>query len=62
MIKVDFHNHSTCSDGILTPSEMVERAYNNKVKYFALTDHDTVEGLNEAYNVGTGVELRLMTL
>ena len=48
MIKVDFHNHSTCSDGILTPSEMVERAYNNKVKYFALTDHDTVEGLNEA--------------
>ena len=50
MIKVDFHNHSTCSDGILTPSEMVERAYNNKVKYFALTDHDTVEGLNEAYN------------
>ena len=50
MIKVDFHNHSTCSDGILTPSEMVQRAYNNEVKYFALTDHDTVEGLNEAYN------------
>ena len=48
MIVVDFHNHSTYSDGLLTPSEMVERAYKNNVKYFSLTDHDTINGLEEA--------------
>lgn len=48
MILVDFHNHSTASDGILTPIEMVERAYRNDVKYFSLTDHDTISGLNAA--------------
>lgn len=51
MIKVDFHNHSTCSDGLLTPSKMVLRAYNNNVKYFALTDHDTIDGLDEAMQI-----------
>ena len=48
MIKVDFHNHSTSSDGFLSPSQMVDRAKENDVMYFALTDHDTVSGLIEA--------------
>lgn len=48
MIAVDFHNHSTYSDGLLTPCEMVERAFNNDVKYFSITDHDTINGLKEA--------------
>lgn len=48
MIKVDFHNHSICSDGLLSPSDMVKRAKANNVMYFALTDHDTVSGLKEA--------------
>ena len=48
MIKIDFHTHSTSSDGIMTPKEVVERANNNCVKYLALTDHDTISGLEEA--------------
>lgn len=48
MIKVDLHTHSTCSDGLLTPEEVVERAYKKSVKYLALTDHDTVKGLDIA--------------
>lgn len=48
MLKVDFHVHTTSSDGILSPSEVVKRAYENNVKYLAITDHDTVDGLNEA--------------
>jgi predicted metal-dependent phosphoesterase TrpH len=48
MLKVDFHVHTTSSDGILSPSEVVKRAYANNVKYLAITDHDTVDGLNEA--------------
>ncbi len=48
MLKVDFHVHTTSSDGILSPSEAVKRAYENNVKYLAITDHDTVAGLTEA--------------
>lgn len=48
MLKVDFHVHTTSSDGTLTPSEVVKRAYKNNVKYLAITDHDTFTGLNEA--------------
>lgn len=52
MIKVDLHTHSTCSDGLLTPEEVVERAYEKSVKYLALTDHDTVKGLDIAKKKG----------
>lgn len=46
--RVDLHSHSTASDGVLTPSELVKRAAQNRVALFALTDHDTVAGLAEA--------------
>ena len=55
MQKCDFHTHSTASDGILTPTEIVQRAYNNNVKYLALTDHDTVSGINEAKKVAKAI-------
>lgn len=48
MTKVDFHVHSTASDGLLSPEAVVERANKNLVKYLALTDHDTVSGLARA--------------
>ncbi len=48
MIKVDLHSHSTFSDGILSPTKMVELAKENGAKYYALTDHDTISGLEEA--------------
>ncbi len=44
----DLHSHSTVSDGTLTPTELVERAFEKGVKVFALTDHDATEGLKEA--------------
>ena len=45
----DLHCHSTISDGRLTPTELVDLAYRNGVRIFALTDHDTVDGLPEAF-------------
>lgn len=48
MVKVDFHVHTSASDGILSPSQIVERAKLNNLKYLAITDHDTLTGLNEA--------------
>src|SRR6202051_3323007 len=45
---IDLHTHSNCSDGSLTPAELVARAAAAGVEVLALTDHDTVAGLEEA--------------
>lgn len=45
---VDFHTHSTCSDGTMTPTELVLHAEKNGLSAFALTDHDSVDGIKEA--------------
>jgi 3',5'-nucleoside bisphosphate phosphatase len=44
----DFHCHSNRSDGTLSPSHLVDLAASNGVRVLALTDHDTVDGLDEA--------------
>jgi predicted metal-dependent phosphoesterase TrpH len=45
---VDLHTHSTCSDGALMPSALVDRAHAAGVRVLALTDHDSVAGVPEA--------------
>ena len=45
---VDLHLHSTCSDGVLSPTALVELLATAAVDVFALTDHDTVAGQAEA--------------
>lgn len=45
---IDLHVHSTRSDGTLSPTELVDYAIEKNLKAFALTDHDTVDGLEEA--------------
>lgn len=45
---IDLHVHSTCSDGTFSPKELVEYALSHNISAFALTDHDTVAGLDEA--------------
>ncbi|MGH1428099.1 MAG: PHP domain-containing protein [Arenicella sp.] len=47
-MKVDLHCHSHFSDGTLTPTEVVDLAVKNDVELLALTDHDSVQGLEEA--------------
>jgi predicted metal-dependent phosphoesterase TrpH len=46
--KGDFHCHSTASDGKLSPTQVVDLAAANGVRVFALTDHDSTEGIAEA--------------
>jgi 3',5'-nucleoside bisphosphate phosphatase len=48
MTRYDLHCHSTLSDGLLTPSQVVRRAAERGVDVLALTDHDEVAGLAEA--------------
>ena len=57
MIKIDFHTHSNSSDGLMSPKEVVERAYQNGVKYLALTDHDTISGLDSAIKTAKEINL-----
>lgn len=47
---IDLHVHSTKSDGSLTPSELVAEALKLPLSTFALTDHDTMDGVTEAVN------------
>ena len=46
--KIDLHCHSTVSDGLLSPQDLVAHAAKNGVKVLALTDHDDVGGLATA--------------
>ena len=48
MLNIDLHCHSSVSDGVLSPTEVVARAAANGVHVLALTDHDDVAGLAEA--------------
>ncbi|WP_421855088.1 PHP domain-containing protein [Marinomonas sp.] len=46
--KVDLHTHSNRSDGRFSPTELVDLAVEQGVSLFALTDHDTLDGIAEA--------------
>lgn len=48
MGQVDLHVHSTRSDGTYTPTELVNYAVEKGLSAFALTDHDTIDGIDEA--------------
>lgn len=60
MASYDLHCHSTASDGLLTPTQLVERANQQGVEYLALTDHDTVAGIAEAQLAAQGCDLHLI--
>ncbi|KPQ34492.1 MAG: putative metal-dependent phosphoesterases (PHP family) [Phormidesmis priestleyi Ana] len=45
---LELHSHTTCSDGSLTPTELVKFAHQQGVRALAITDHDTIAGWDEA--------------
>jgi predicted metal-dependent phosphoesterase TrpH len=56
----DGQSHSTRSDGSLEPAEVVARAAVAGVEVLALTDHDTVEGVDEALGAGARAGVRMV--
>ncbi len=60
MLDYDFHCHSNISDGTLTPTELVQRAAGRGVKAMALTDHDDVDGLDEARAVAESLGMQFI--
>lgn len=47
-IYADLHVHSTASDGLLSPAEVVDSSIETGLSYIALTDHDTIDGVAPA--------------
>lgn len=60
MARGDFHLHSTCSDGMESPTWVMETAAANGVQVLALTDHDSTEGLPEAEEAAKRLGLELI--
>ncbi|MES2907820.1 MAG: PHP domain-containing protein [Pseudomonadota bacterium] len=57
---IDLHSHSQCSDGSLSPADLVALAVRAGVKALALTDHDSVDGIREAQIAAEGTGLTLI--
>lgn len=58
---VDLHTHSRISDGTLSPEELVQQAHAVGVHTLALTDHDTMDGLEQATACAQGLGMRLIS-
>ena len=57
---IDLHVHSTCSDGTFTPEELVSYARQKGLAAFALTDHDTTDGIARASAAAAGTSLTVI--
>lgn len=57
---IDLHVHSDCSDGTCTPEELVDLAIDSQLVAFALTDHDTVDGVARAVSAAQGRKIKVI--
>lgn len=58
-VKADLHTHTYFSDGKLSPQELIQKAGESGIGYLSITDHDSVEAIEEAliYSKQAGVEI-----
>ncbi len=57
---LELHSHTTCSDGSLTPTELVKFAAEKGVRALAITDHDTMAGWDEATAAADSLNLEIV--
>lgn len=61
MKTIDLHTHTTASDGTFTPEELMDYALKKKLSAIAITDHDTIDGLQRARtHLGQNPDLELI--
>ena len=58
----DLHSHTRASDGLLTPADLVQRAVEMRVGVLAITDHDSVAGIEEAQQTARDHDLPIKVL
>ena len=56
----DLHIHTTCSDGSFTPAEILKMAESKRIKTLALTDHDTISGIDSVVDQATTMGINLI--
>ena len=59
---IDLHLHTTASDGVLHPSEIVRYAKGKELQAIAITDHDTVDGCEEGLLEGEKIGFEVMVM
>ena len=47
MKKIDLHIHTTCSDGVFTPKQLLDKVRKFEMDVFSITDHDNIDGFLE---------------
>ena len=57
---IDLHAHTSASDGTLSPKELVNLAKTEGIEALAITDHDTIEGLQEALDEGEKIGIEVI--
>ncbi|MBR5508517.1 MAG: PHP domain-containing protein [Lachnospiraceae bacterium] len=60
MKTIDLHVHSSYSDGTLTPAELVQLARRTGLSAFSLTDHDTVDGIDETILAAKDTDIEII--
>ncbi|MGA2623058.1 MAG: PHP domain-containing protein [Bacteroidota bacterium] len=58
--KADLHTHTTFSDGALTPAQLVKKAKQAGLAAISITDHDSVNGLDEAIAAGKDLDVAVV--
>ena len=57
---IDLHAHTTASDGSCAPADLVQKAFDAGLKALAITDHDTLDGLDEALERGRALNFEVV--
>ncbi len=57
---VDLHTHTTASDGIYEPPELLQKAKESGLRVLALTDHDTTDGIEEAAHAASQLDIEFI--
>lgn len=60
LYEADLHCHTTASDGLLTPTELIRLAAELGLKGIGITDHDTIQGWEEAEEVGAKHQIQVL--
>jgi len=60
MARVDLHTHSTASDGIKSPDELVSMASAKSLSIISITDHDTLDGISEGAAAAAVMEIEFI--
>lgn len=58
--KIDLHTHTQFSDGFFSPADLIKKAKKNGIDIIGITDHDTVNGINEAFETGKKYDVEVI--